>query len=74
MLNNVENKPIKVNHSDLVRFDSESIYRSICPVCDIGILLVGRDDDFKLSKNDICINCGQQYIYKDIEKLRKEEV
>ena len=74
MLKNYENDPIKINHSELKRYSDESAYKSDCPMCHVGILLVGRDDDFKLSENDICIACGQQFIYKDIEKLRKGEL
>ena len=69
---NIGNKPIEVKHSDLERTD-ESIYRSSCPVCKEGILLVGRDDDFKLSELDICVACGQYVIYTDIQTLREYE-
>ena len=74
MLLNYENEPIKVNHSDLKRYSSESGYKSDCPICMTGILLVGRNDDFSLSENDICVACGQRFVYKDIEKLREGEI
>jgi len=64
-------KPIKkVKHQDLTRFNPEnSIFKSICPVCKKGILLVGRDQmTFDILTNDVCVLCGQRFIYIDIEK------
>ncbi len=70
---NLHNTPVKVIHSELKRADNNSIFRSICPVCEIGILLVKRDNiTFKITAEDHCILCGQQYVYTDIDELKKK--
>lgn len=64
---NLRNPPIKVLHSDLTRFDPESVYKSVCPLCD-GILLVCRDQrTLALIREDRCVSCGQMFIYQDKE-------
>lgn len=68
---NLLKPPIKVRHQDLER-SGESPYRSKCPVCPKGILLVQRDQEtFRLEKGDHCILCGQAIIYTDIQSLRR---
>ena len=62
--------PIHVKHAELERSD-ESPYRSVCPACKEGVLLVGRDDEMKLMAVDNCILCGQTFVYDDIEEMRK---
>lgn len=63
----------KVKHSELTRI-GESPYRSECPICKAGVLLVGRDQKtFILLEHDICIGCAQQFQYLDIDELRKRE-
>ncbi|MCK9567401.1 hypothetical protein M0R72_00460 [Candidatus Pacearchaeota archaeon] len=57
-------KPRKIKHSDLKRW-SESDYKSECPDCDLGILLVRRNADYKLSRFDNCIVCGKAFLYTD---------
>jgi len=62
---------ITVLHSNLTRVNEESNYRSDCPKCKRGVLLVSRDQKtFELLATDRCILCGQQVIYSDIEELR----
>jgi len=65
------NKPIKkILHSDLKRSDDKSMYRSHCPECDGGVLLVHRDQKtFKLIPYDNCIKCGQQFEYLDFNNF-----
>ena len=65
-MNNISNVPIRVVHADLERF-GDGAYKSKCPACKNGILLVARDasDDFKLVRLDICIHCAQQFYYTD---------
>lgn len=65
-------KPIKeVKHADMERANPDNPYRSVCTACDDGILLVKRDlDDFELAEIDMCIACGQQFRYLDIEEMR----
>lgn len=70
---NIFMKPIEVKHANLERVSDNSIFRSICPVCAEGTLLVGRDQTtFKLVAEDNCILCGQHFIYTDINELRKK--
>jgi hypothetical protein len=56
--------PRKIRHSELKRW-SESDYKSECPDCDQGILLVRRNSDFSLSRIDNCISCGRVFEYID---------
>lgn len=65
------NKPvIHIKHQDLQR-DSDSPFRSTCPICKKGVLLVRRDQcTLKLIGEDRCILCGQAFIYDDIATLK----
>jgi hypothetical protein len=65
-------QPIKdVMHSELERV-GDSLYKSECPECKIGILLVNRDQrTFELLEYDRCVLCGQAYRYLDIDNLRR---
>ena len=69
------NEPRRVvKHADLERVSPESIFRSGCPHCKIGILLVGRHArTFELLAEDRCILCGQLFEYSDIEEMRQKE-
>lgn len=83
MTTNVD-KPIqRILHMSLERASDESPFRSWCPVCDKGLLLVkqvfidkdGRWSnlpdsstvDIKRSRLDRCTSCGQQFWYWDDE-------
>jgi hypothetical protein len=69
---NMEKPPISVAHSSLERLSEDSLYKSVCPACRDGVLLVCRDQrTFELVDHDRCILCGQLFIYTDIEDLRK---
>lgn len=58
--------PVTVVHANLRRFTEESPYRSVCPVCETGVLLVNRDQKtFKLINVDRCTFCAQTIIYSD---------
>ena len=64
---NLNAEPIKVKHSVLQRFSDDSAYKSICPVCKKGLLLVIRDSNtLKIMEKDRCILCGQMVIYEDV--------
>ncbi len=69
------NAPIlRIPHKKLKRSSNLSVYRSICPACNIGLLFVGRDPKTHiLQEHDYCVLCGQRVIYTDIEDLRKSE-
>lgn len=67
-MKNLNAEPIKVKHSELTRFDPESAYKSECPVCETGLLLIYRDSiTLKLVRTDRCISCAQTVIYTDAE-------
>jgi hypothetical protein len=69
---NIKNKPIIVEHKNLERLSSESIFKSMCPACKKGILCVSRDrKTFDLIDHDRCLLCGQEFIYSDIDYLKK---
>lgn len=58
---------IEVAHSSLRR-SGESDYRSRCPVCKVGILLVYRSEvTFALNRYDRCTRCAQTVRYTDVE-------
>jgi hypothetical protein len=63
---NIHKEPLKVKHSDLKRSNDESAFKSQCPACPDGILLVARRQrTFKLERHDRCVVCGQAVYYLD---------
>ncbi len=63
---NIKKLPLLVSHTDLERFSTESDYRSRCPECNTGLLLVNRDQmTLSLINVDRCTFCGQLMIYTD---------
>jgi hypothetical protein len=69
---NMDKPVIEVNHKDLERFSEDSPFKSKCPVCKEGILLLGLDlENWKFREYDRCVGCGQQVKYKDINELNK---
>ena len=70
---NLNTSPIEVRHCDLMRL-AHSVYASFCPVCEQGVLPVRRDrKTMELENVDICLYCGQRFVYIDIERLRQIE-
>jgi hypothetical protein len=68
---NINNPPKHVKHSELKRANPQAFYRSECPECKLGVLLVTRDKEtFVVLETDYCVLCGQQFIYDDVERLR----
>jgi hypothetical protein len=63
-LSDREDSTIEVLHSELKR-SGTSIFRSYCPTCKEGLLLVRRNADMKLSRYDHCVFCGQKVVYMD---------
>ena len=62
----VEAPPLAVGHAKLERLSQESAFKSVCPVCKEGALLVARDPtSFSLINLDRCTYCAQQYLYTD---------
>jgi hypothetical protein len=71
---NIGEKPIFIKHASLERLSDNSQYRSLCPVCKIGVLLVRRDPvTFELCQEDYCILCCQHIIYTDIGEQKVVE-
>lgn len=65
---------IKVKHRYLLRSNEESIYRSICPICELGALLIRRESvGGALSKTDTCILCAQQFEYVDLDEIESQD-
>lgn len=63
---NYDKPPRKLSHASLTRVGDESPFRSKCPVCPNGVLLVQRDQkSFALQNLDSCVVCGQRVIYTD---------
>lgn len=66
---NIHKPTMEVWHSELTRSDA-SDYRSVCPVCEHGALLVQRDiNTMQLMARDMCILCGQRFTYLDIGEV-----
>lgn len=68
---NLNKEPIFVRHADLERTSTsdDSEYKSNCPVCKVGVLLVMRDQStLEIIQKDYCVLCGQHVIYTDIGK------
>ena len=70
---NIGKKLIHVKHKELERaLDSD--YKSICPKCKKGLLLFRRDDNtLMLLPDDVCILCGQHFIYDDVNEINMME-
>lgn len=66
---NLNQPPLHVRHSELKRVSEDSAFRSECPVCKEGILLVMQAQDlrkrYRLSRYDACTFCGQPVTYSD---------
>jgi len=70
-MENIDKPVLKIPHSELVRDSEYSKFKSKCPKCEDGLLLVARVNGFgKLSEKDNCVGCGQKIIYTDIQNLR----
>lgn len=73
-LKNAKEPVVNVFHSELQRYSDDSVYKSTCPFCKDGLLLVGRDQaTFQLSEYDHCVVCAQTVRYMDIRELRGGE-
>jgi len=61
----------EVRHANLKRF-GDSVFKSVCPACREGLLLVRRDEEtFDILAEDTCILCCQRFKYLDIKELRR---
>jgi hypothetical protein len=58
------NEPVmEVKHSEME--SDGGMFKRVCPVCDDGILLMGRAPDGLLFRDDCCIACGQRFRFMD---------
>ena len=63
---NLDKPALYVKWSELTRPELPGAYKSVCPACTKGLLLVTRDQKtFALSREDRCILCGQLVHYTD---------
>lgn len=61
--------PLEVRHKNLKRVQEDSAFKSECPSCETGLLLVKRNmETFVVENEDICTHCGQRFKYIDIEQ------
>ncbi len=74
-LMNAEAPLLEVRHAQLERTSEETVFKSKCPACSDGVLLVGRDGEtFLLLERDYCIVCAQSVRYLDIDELNSQWV
>lgn len=67
---NYRKLPLSVRWTQLERASGDSAFRSECPVCGQGLLLVRRTSNLEnFSCYDNCITCGQTFVYEDEEIL-----
>ena len=66
-LKNLERKILRVSHARLQRLNkNDSVFKSRCPACPKGILLVRRHQEtFDIINIDACVACGQRVVYTD---------
>ena len=63
---NLKNPVMSVRHADLERISDQEVFKSFCPVCDQGVVLVARDmKNGCLSRYEHCTLCGQHFFYTD---------
>jgi len=71
LLSNLLKSILEIPHMELERYGN-SIYKSVCPVCHKGLLLVRRHQETLIFEEyDSCVLCGQRIRYLDINNLRK---
>ncbi len=61
---NIDAPIVMVDHASLTRFSEDSAYKSECPICPNGVLLIYRENGV-LQRHDRCVSCGQQVFYLD---------
>ncbi len=64
VVKNLSRPTVSVLHSGLDRA-GDSAYKSKCPVCPDGVLVVSRDGTMRIVRTDICRACGQTFRYLD---------
>jgi hypothetical protein len=64
-MHNKDAEPLTVVHADLERAGGGSPFRSKCPKCPSGLLLIMRDRAGTLVREDACVACAQRVVYLD---------
>jgi hypothetical protein len=63
---NITKPALHVLHAELERANEESAYKSVCPACKSGLLLMRREPGaYHLLRADRCSGCGQAVVYRD---------
>ena len=66
---NYAKPPLKIKHSEIERTNSDTTYRSKCPECKTGALLMKRNQEtLELLPDDVCVVCGRRFIYTDLKE------
>lgn len=52
-------------HRNLKRI-GDSVFKSYCPFCSNGLLLMRRNEKLELELEDSCTNCGRFVLYIDV--------
>lgn len=66
---NFNKPPLHVKHAELAP-TGDSRYRSQCPECKFGALLVQRDQKtMELKQEDHCVICARRFIYDDFQGM-----
>lgn len=67
---NIGKPVIDVSHAELKRSNDSSDYKSMCPICHEGVLLMKRNlQTLQLEEDDRCVLCGQSVHYNDLADL-----
>ena len=67
---NIYTPIMKVKHAKLKTWDTDSLFKRICPKCKIGCLPVCRDlRSGRLQRVDRCMLCGQAVEYEDFDEV-----
>lgn len=63
---NITQPALHVLHAELPRVQEDSAYKSECPACQSGWLLLRREQGtWHLLRDDRCVSCGQAVVYQD---------
>lgn len=64
----------KINYFDLPVGEWTDAWKRDCPECREGLIVLMRSaDSHKLMKVDRCCLCAQQFLFKDIDKMREKD-
>ena len=71
---NFQNPPIEVSHFTLDGAGRPNQWKSECPVCGTGLLLVNRNSEtLAIESYDCCTFCGQHFLYTDVEDMQRKD-